>query len=338
MMQLVKCPHCQEFCDVEQSTLGQVVGCPICGEPFLAQLVTATRASRKLTPEIPLVYPVQGKTSPAEDEHFRSEPTGLLWAFALLPILIPMLWMVGLFGFKLVPIFSFALPMAMALALCGVNIGLICSVGWSSSTKIKAIAMVSLLGWFSAASIFFLKKEWAEVFKNELGPSNLVWQEYEPSDKAYRIKLPGRAQEALSPLADWESKAVRTTIEGRRAKSVLGAIYTAAHGPNRNDWKGLPDEDCFAKVKTQLAELGEVGGEKAILIPHLATNREHPGREWIVALPDGVTNRVVRVYRVRHRGEDLLYYLSVEGAFVTPEAKYVQDFLKAFSVWPPSKK
>lgn len=333
MLQLVKCPHCQELSDVEPVTLGQMVACPFCARPFRADVVTMPRSASPSV-SIPVVYPVRGRVYHPEEEAFRSEPTGLLWAASLVPVVIPILWVAGLFIFKLVPIFSFALPMAMAISLVGINVGIIWSRGWTSSTKLKAVAMVGLMGLFSAACLYFLKKEWAEGFKNQLGPSNLNWQEYEPQDRSYRVKLPGRALDATSPLPDWDLKTVRTAIDGRRARGVFGAIYTVAAGTTRPEWQPLPDEDAFTKAHELFQDLGEVGGEKSLMIPFPGSDRDYPGREWVVALPDGVTNRIVRVYRVRHRGEDLFFYLAVEGAFVTPDAKYVQDFLKSFSLRP----
>jgi hypothetical protein len=302
---------------------------------FRAELVTMPRLVQG---DLPVVYPTRGKVPHPDDEAFRSEPTGILWAAALLPVIIPILWVAGLFIFKLVPIFSFALPMALTIGICGVNIGIIWSNGWSTGGKLRAVLAVGFLGLFAASSLFFLKKEWAQGFKNQLGPNNLNWQEYEPGDRAYRVKLPGRAQETNSPLSDWELKAVRTAIDGRRAKGLFGVSYTAAHGKTTPQLKDLPDEDCFARVLSEFKDLGEIAAEKSLLIPYPGSDRDHPGREWVIALPDGVTNRVVRVYRVRHRGEDLFFYLAVEGAFVTPEAKYVQDFLKAFALRPMQRK
>ena len=337
MLNLVRCPHCGDLSEIEPRSAGQYVACPFCGKAFKAEAIAVT--APKPAAEPPLVYPARDRIEWAEPEDDLAtedlpDSTGLLYASALLPIFIPIGWVFGLFVLKAIPIFSFALPMAMTVGLCGVNLGIIFASIWSVGTRIKSVLAVGLVGLFVAASLFFVKKEWAIDFKNQFAPGNLNWQEYQPADRAYRVRLPGRAIETQSPLPEWQLKAVRTAIDDRRARGLLGVIYIAAHGQSLKDLQGLSEEECFKYVLTLLQQSGEVAAEKSLQIPDPANNREHPGREWVFALPDGVTNRIVRVYRVRHRGEDLFFYLAVEGAFVSAEAKYVQDFMKAFALRP----
>ena len=47
-------------------------------------------------------------------------------------------------------------------------------------------------------------------------------------------------------------------------------------------------------------------------------------------MPDGATNRIVRVYRAGDRA----FCLCVEGAFVTDDARYVEKFFASFLIEP----
>ena len=58
----------------------------------------------------------------------------------------------------------------------------------------------------------------------------------------------------------------------------------------------------------------------------------YPGREYRLTLPDGVSCRVVRVFRVK----ELTYLLSVEGPFLLPDHPDVKRFFEHFYLKPKS--
>ncbi len=61
---------------------------------------------------------------------------------------------------------------------------------------------------------------------------------------------------------------------------------------------------------------------------HPPNGKQYPGREYVLALPGGATNRIVRVYRAGDRA----YYLAVEGAFVPDDAEYVVAFFGSLTL------
>lgn len=336
MIHAVRCPSCDNLSRVGADSVGQAVTCPHCGRPFDAA------PDRDFAPpprRQPVVARFAGPRAPvvarlAEDQHsdagdLAHGPNPLLVAMTLLPLGIPLLWLVGppLTGHQ--PVFSFAAPVALALGLGGLTLGIGFAHGWSPGTRLRAVMAVILVGYFAGGFLFFLKKEWAEAVRRHVGPEPSQWIEFAPPhDKtAYKVRMPGHPQLADGLLPGWDLKGYRYSAD-RKGRDAFAIVYEIAHGtpPAAVIAPKASDGDFFDKAKAAVCEgcKGEVVTEKEI------TQQTHPGREYVLTLPDGATNRIVRVYRVKDRA----YYLAVEGAFIPNDAKYVERFFDTFYVTP----
>lgn len=336
MIHAVRCPSCANLSRVDADSLGQSVACPHCGRPFEAAPDPgyATRVRRE--PVVARFAPPRGPVVArlAEDQHspdagdLAHGPNPLLVALTLLPLGIPLLWLVGPLLTGHHPVFSFAAPVALALGLGGLTLGIGFAHGWTPGTRLRAVLMVILIGYFVGAFLFFLKKEWAEEVRRHIGPET-KWDWFvPPHDKnAYKVKMPGHPQAAEGLLPGWELKGYRYTPD-RKGRDAFAIVYEIADGkpPPAVVKPEAPDGDFFEKAKAAVCEgcKGEVVTEKEV------TQQSHPGREYVLTLPDGATNRIVRVFRVKDRA----YYLAVEGAFIPNDAKYVEMFFDTFYVQP----
>jgi hypothetical protein len=256
-------------------------------------------------------------------------PPPALVGLVLLPLGIPLLWLAAPALTGVEPIFSFAAPVALAVGLCGLGLGVAFAHGWSETTRVKAVLGLVLVGYFTGGFLYFLKKEWAEAVRRHVGPGELKWHEFRPPHdaKAYQVKLPGK-EKALAEhaaLPGWGLKAYRFAQD---AKTALGLVYEVAHGVPPADVAGkdLSDDDWFGKAREAVCRgcEGEVSQERPV------ENKGHRGREYVLTLPDGATNRIVRVFRAGDRA----FYLSVEGAFVPDDARYVREFFDSFLIDP----
>src|SRR5437868_6556288 len=93
-------------------------------------------------------------------------PTGR--PIAKCPLGIPLLWLVGPLLTGHHPVFSFAAPVALALGLGGLTLGIGFAHGWTPGTRLRAVVMVIVIGYFVGAFLFFLKKEWAEGVRRHM--------------------------------------------------------------------------------------------------------------------------------------------------------------------------
>jgi hypothetical protein len=128
-------------------------------------------------------------------------------------------------------------------------------------------------------------------------------------------------------MPGWELTAYRSAQDAG-AQAALDVAYEVAHGTPPAEVAGpaLADEDWFTRAREAVCRgcSGEVASEREV------GTQARPGREFVVALPDGATNRIVRVYRAGDRA----FCLCVEGAFVPDDARYVEKFFNSFLIDP----
>ena len=94
----------------------------------------------------------------------------------------------------------------------------------------RASLAVILVGYFVAGFLFFMKKEWAQAVRRHVGPESGRWIDFSPpTDKAYRVKLPGKESRTDTPLAGWELETYRFA-PGRNGSDALSVAYEIAHG------------------------------------------------------------------------------------------------------------
>lgn len=347
MIHAVRCSRCRSLSRVETAALGHTVACPHCGLPFTAaeeatgpaQPPRATRA-RPLpaSDPIPVVHPAR------RGEHHDSGhdpqpvhgPSPLLFGLILLPLGIPLLWLMAPLVTNREPVFSFAAPVAIAISLIGLGLGMGFAHGWTHGTRVRGVLMLVMLGYFSAGFLFFLKKEWAEEVKRRVGPGPLEWKLHEPEDKSYRVQVPGQKQRLDdSPLPGWAMTRYRFSQDNRGPRDMFDIVFEVAHGTPPD---GLAEAKWLESAEALLKEGcdGEFTAgsslsqqEETRVDPRGREVREAVvGREFTLTEPDGATRRFVRVYCYKQK----VFYLAVEGPFLPADADYVKKFFNHFYV------
>jgi len=284
--------------------VGKYAICPACRTEFLVRPPAVVDAPR----EIPTVFPVQIRTEPA---------AGLLYGLALTAFLVPLAWLLlKALGLK-PPVFTLGLPLALALAAAGLGLGVALAKDWSFGFRVKAILMLLALAWGLAATFYFLKPEWVEAVRRDLGLPAGVWQEFRPPAAPYTVQMPGR------PRPDDDELIQGWTLETYRSadKNDASFSFTVAHGRPAAD---LGDDAFFiaAKLGATAAANGTLLEEKPVVL------QRQPGREYVFKLADQATNRFVRVYRLGTR----VVVAMAEGPFLPHDAKEVKYFFNSLSL------
>lgn len=339
MIHAVRCPHCQNLSRVASEVIGRAVACPHCRQSFTAaadpMFAPAIPAKPRIARRVPTASPALRAPVLARvlhDGHDDPGPPPMLLGLALLPIGIPLLWLAARVITGEAPVFSYAAPVAIAIGLSALAIGVVFAHGMSVGTKLKAILAIALVGYMLGGFVFFMKKEWAErVRKNLGGPNELEWREFSPPNKAYSVKVPWQETAADGQLPGWSLEGYRFSNPAKNRNDGLDIAYEIAAGAPPADLggKALPDDEWFRAARKAVVEKcdGQVTAEKSI------SHEGHPGREFTLSLPDGATNKIVRVFRVRDRA----YYLAVEGVFVPVDAKFVGKFFDSLQIEPKKK-
>ncbi|MCZ2343303.1 MAG: hypothetical protein LC104_16140 [Bacteroidales bacterium] len=328
MNHAVCCPHCAGLARVSTAHLGSVVGCPACGETFLAA------QEEYLAPPVIRPQPRRGQTvvvpqsvSPEElhDPHQEllpdpDGPTPILIGLTLLPWLFPLVWLMGPLLFGREPLFTLAAPTALAVGLTGLGLGVSYAAGWSHTTRVKGLLALFLLGCFASGFLYFLKKEWLESVRKSFRRSSAEWQQFDPPGREYRVRMPSPVEHTDTPIPDWPLTAY-AFVEPHVAAPDL---FLVAHGrPNADTADDA--EDWYNAVKQTALARGDLLGERAVALRGAAGV---VGREFEISLRDGVTNRIIRAYY--HSGT--AYYLAAEGPFWRPDSPDVKKFLDSFEI------
>ena len=255
--------------------------CPRCHDPFLA----APEATPVAPPPAELETPPPRRTSsprprarhraepvappggrpadPHDHAHSGGLPASVLIGLALLPFVIPLLWLIAPTAVGQPPALSLAAPLALAVAASALSLAVIYTIDWAPATRIKGVLMLVGLAYFAGLSLYFLKKDMLERVKRAFEPGP-AWEEFRPPK--------GDCRKAL----------------GESTTYVIG--FGPDPKPNAND------DAWFAAVEQAVVEPkhGHVTNRKSIDDPG------PPGREWEVGLNSGMA-RIVRVFRVKGR-------------------------------------
>lgn len=328
MHHAVRCPYCDELSRVPDAAVGQYVACPSCQRPFSAVPEPLDEDPDPPRREVPTVYPAKKRAIPvvrptAEDDYDpdAADADGgksVLFGLALLPFVIPLLWILGPTLTGKEAIFTFALPMAIAVSSAGLCLGVVLAADWSFATKVKSILAIVFVMHFLAALLYFMKAEWVEAFRKRVGRNNdEVWQPFAPPKGEYTAAVPTAMQEDDGQLiTGWPLKGFRSA--DRRDL----ATYFLAHGRPPADVNNEPDDGkFFAAVKAKAMEAANgtnvTESEKRL--------SGHPGREFVFVLPDRNSKRIVRVFRIGG-ARGLVFVAAVEGVFLTPDTSDVKEF------------
>ena len=346
-MQAVCCPHCGGWSRVRAEAVGQAVTCPHCATAFRSSGVAPALEDTPADDKPLLVYSTgRGRAKPNRpkpdveiDADFElpappsHHPTPLLLALCLLPLGIPLAWWAArFFAPGIAPVFSFAAPTALAMGLLGLCFGVAYAAGWKTGTRFRAIVMLIAFGYGSAGFLYCLKKEWAEAVRRRVEPPEPRWSEFRPPDNAFSATMPGKpliVDGDRFALPGWGLQCYRAgagAADDNNAE-LLAAGYVVASGkPPATIAADFVDDDWFDAAKKALADGtgGAVKSEKTVSL------QSYPGREYVVELPDGATTRVVRIFRAQRSA----FYLAVEGAFLTGDARNVRQFFDKFQIRP----
>jgi hypothetical protein len=310
----VRCPVCRGVTKVDARAVGEPIVCPRCDSPFRAVPEARVRSA------LASVSADGTELAPVE------RPTSFLLGLTLLPFGLPFAWVLAALVTNTEPIFSVLVAVAVAACAAGLGLGVALTRDWSGGTRVKAILALALLTYGTGALLYALKKDWVEGLRKQVFRGPVEWKEYPASDRSFTVMMPGRTEPAESPLSDWNLDAVRVLDQNPIG---VNDLFLVAHGPIPRDLRGLADDAWYDRVRSLVAPDG-----RGKLIAETAVRRrdvaglEFAGHEFRLELPDGVTYRIVQVYRVRN----LAYLLLVEGASLTSDHNDVRKFFTSFQL------
>jgi hypothetical protein len=310
----VRCPICRGVKKIDARAAGEAIVCPRCDTPFRALPEARVRAAQAA------VAADGTELTPAE------RPTSFYVGLTLLPFGLPFLWVLAQRVTAAEPIFSVLVAVAVAACAAGLGLGVALTRDWTSGTRVKVILALTLLTYGTGGLFFLLKKEWVEAIRKQIGRGDLQWRQFDDPDKTFHVRMPGKTEPAASPLPDWAMTAVRVMEQNQ-----FGATDTflVAYGQFPRDLRALAEDAWFDKVKPLVApdRVGKLIAEKPVSLQGFA------GREYCLVLPDGGTNRIVRVFRVKN----VAYLLLVEGTALPANHADVRTFFDSFFLLKPPK-
>lgn len=339
---------------MDAAALGLLVQCPHCTSTFVAieeiEAVARPAPNPTLPPPEPRPRPRRRRSDEIEDEPppapqaelsdeldhdpHRVPPGGLpasvLIGLALLPFLIPILWLVApaLFGEEAV--LSIATPTALAVSASVLCLAVIYTVDWSPATRVKGVLMLVSLAYFAGVTLYFLKKEMVDRVKKALKlDDGIKWQDFTPEEKHYKVKMPGRPRDAFPQEQPFPKVLKLKCHTATHVNPILGA-YTFVAGsaevrakPNANG----PEPGTDAWFELVVGEIEAQTKGKASQ-PVTVQHQGFPGREVEITLPNDGKVRVVRVFVIKGR----VYYLSVEGVGMSATEDSAVEFFESFLV------
>jgi hypothetical protein len=362
---VVVCPACRGASRVAADAIGHMVACPRCQAPFVAEEdIPIVHPIWRPTPRtssasaVPVAPPRRRRRRPIEDEpesapqpngepntevpdpehdpHLRPVaglPVSVLVGLALLPFGIPLFWRVAPILTGQEAALSMAVPMALAIAASALCLGVVYTIDWTATTRIKGVLMLVCLAYLSAAGLFFLKKDMMDRIRAWGGDPDR-WQTVYVNDRGhdFEFRVRGGAnnpQPAIKP-----APLPNTTTDGNRWASfqqedgLPACHYSVAYGKVEKQFK--PDDAWFARVRDHLKQNAPAGAKVEELDKLEDANLGQPGigRQWTLRF-GGQTVRIVRVYAIGDR----VYYLSAEGQNLSPnDDDLVKPFFQSFRV------
>jgi hypothetical protein len=311
--------------------------CPRCSGPFLAAPeaapVTPSRAdpvapparpARRRAPRSrnraePVAPPPADQPAAPHNPHDRPLESGLpasiLIGLALLPFVIPLLWLIAPLVVGQPSALSLAAPTALAAAAAALSLAVIYTIDWTPATRVKGVLMLVGLAYFAGLSLYFLKKDMVDRVKRAFDPT---WSEFRPPDKKCAVRLPGKPTRVEYPPLG------RCSLECYHTSQPLltGEVHYWV-GFGADPQPGTRDDPWFKDVEQALRSNNVRLAAEAESVPY----QDSPGRQWVLATQPGVA-RVVRVYRVKGR----VYYLAVEASDLQTDDDEVTKFLDSFRV------
>lgn len=363
-MVVVRCPGCRGAARVEPRALGVRVACPRCDAPFdaveEAALVTPGPGWVAPAPPPPprrhrpfmlpqFVEDYEGDDGDEGDDEGDSDleegrgpppakpdrehdaedpgtlPASVLVGLALLPFLIPIIWLLTPLVIGNPPTLTVAAPLALAVATSVLCLAVISTIDWTPATRVKGVLFLVALSYLTSVGLYVLRKEMLDQVKRNFGIEP-PWKEFAPAGAGYAVKAPAQSFFSVpeQPLGSVTLACHRATLRGVTGMTTFnvgssGAPLPIARpqnpAPGSDEWFDSAVEDHVTRAK------GKLEGD----VKTVTHNGKFPGREFTVQLKDSVV-RVVRLFVINGR----VYYLSVEALQLDPEDDLVTQFFDSF--------
>jgi hypothetical protein len=346
MALVVRCPGCRGASQVDAAARGFTVQCPLCGETFIAlpeaALVSSRRPERKTNkqvstrsreePESQQSLETDRQRPTIEDDHdpHRHPPGGLpasvLMGLALLPLAIPVLWMIVPVLFGHTPLLSVAVPLAIAASASILSLAVIYTIDWSPQVRVKGVLILVGLAYFFAVSLYFLKPEMVEWVKTFFGhPKRWIHFSHPSAPRIHGVLLPDLPQKSdEQPVPGMNLDCYKLIhIDPTGKYEFVVAVDMPPPQKAKGGDTELGSDTWYDSTIDRI--VASVGGHRDPEVPE-AKLSEPAGRGVGIKLPDDKTIRIVRLYVDRGR----VYYLSIEGADLTSEDEYVRKFFNSF--------
>ena len=326
MSVIVRCHSCHQQSRVAPEAVGHVVACPRCPAHFVAEPEGAVRKPAT----IPVVYSSRLQPTPTvrhiEDiPTVHALPTGTApIALALVPLGVPLLWLIlTLTGRD--SAFSFVAPVAIGLGMSVLGIGLANIRRWSVPTRIRSLVALVVLSYAAGALCYFAQPSWLERVREVVAVLGIAWHDFRPEDQSFQLNVPGEPQDIESPVAEWKLTA-KQFVDPKNAVDR----FSVAYGEAPSVLGSRKADDAWFETARDAIEKA-TGGK--LLDEKIVPSRDAKSREYSFEVLAGKVKRIVRVVRT----ESKVYYLGVEGPFVSADRADVQHFLRSFKLTPQKK-
>jgi hypothetical protein len=326
---MVGCPRCQAPFVAEEETQTPVVvpQAKPANKPKRAVLVSPPRTRASATfEEIPAseieVIREPEIPDPEHDPHTRPVaglPISVLIGLALLPFGIPLMWLLAPMVTGQDAALSLAVPISLAFSASALCLGVVYTIDWKATSRIKGVLMLVSLAYLTGAGLFFLKKDMMDRVQQFFGKSNR-WVTVQSPQGKFRAKLPERfTRDQSQPLPNME---VADTFSSTHIVDDDTRYYyrVAASKEKARDF----NDEWFKNIATEL--------KKDAADPQLVRETEiaregMTGRQWEFKLRDRDTVRIVQVLVKKNR----YYYLAAEGPNLTPDdEEFSRRFFNSF--------
>ncbi|MFO0800044.1 MAG: hypothetical protein U0804_21440 [Gemmataceae bacterium] len=329
MAVVVRCTGCGGLARVGPEAVGLLVVCPRCHDPFLADPVPEPVSPAPAPPPppprpvraMPVAPPPRRRRPPVEvTEHAPPAdgvPFSVIIGLALLPLTIPMLWLIGPVAVGNPSALTLATPVSLAVAASVLCLAVAYTVDWTAATRIKGVLTLVGLAFLTGLFLYFMKRDWAEWFQTKLGETE--WQLFVPDDDSYTVDLPGQPTRLPpGPVGPVPALKNLTGYQLTAKKSTRTDVFLVAAGPDHDPQAG--DAAWFAAVGQSLKD-----AHPAAAVAQTVEGVTTPHRQWEV--PGNEGRRVVRVLRSNGR----VYLLTVQGRRVSAMDEHATRFLDSFA-------
>lgn len=337
MAVVVRCTGCGGLSRVGPEAVGLLVVCPRCQHPFLADAIPEPTTAPPPAPPPPPPPPVRAqpvappqprRRRPAPELHDHPPPTAggvpfsVIIGLALLPLTIPMLWLIGPVAVGTQPTLTLATPVSLAIAAATLCLAVAYTVDWTPVTRIKGVLTLVGLSVFAGMSLYFMKREWAEWLQNALGAPD--WHLFVADDNSYSVELPAPPTPMPAGADGPVPSLKRLTRYQVAVQKRRPATYTVAAGADPDP--AADDDAWFDAVGKSLKSSHKEW--------NIGSDRDGPPaaalvtRDWEAT--KGPERLVVRVLRDRAKGR--VYLLAVEGRAGTAFTEDTKRFLDSFEL------